>query len=283
MPGQETRERLVGEFPDAGKFIDRFVALGPTKFALIKLGGEIVDNDELLGQTANDLADLYRVGLTPVVLHGAGDQIEEALKSRGMSSEKDSDGLRITPPLHMELIEGVFTDVNIRLKNAVNDAGGQAVGINNIFATDLTDPGNRASITKITEVDTSRVERIARAGIIPIVSSYGHFNADPNLRTNVNADVSATRLARELGVSKYIILTAIGGIYDGDEKKGQLNRDEALGLIDSGVINGGMVPKVKAALSITGKNAPDIVIAGPEGLPHELYSEEGDGTIIHVH
>lgn len=277
------RDALLQEFPDSEPYIERFAELEPQRFAVIKVGGEIIDDPDQLSATAYDIARLQALGLTPIVVHGGGHQIDTELERRGLSTEK-RDGIRITRKEHMPAVAPALTVVNKVLCGAIADHEGKAMGISNIFTARLGDQNDLGSVEEVTNIDTSLVEAIAKQGRIAVVGPIGHQavqGAEAQL-VNINADISATALAISLQVLKYISLTKIGGITEHGKILDNLSADRARQLIADGKINNGAKPKVVEALRLVDHGVHDVVITKPSALMQELFTDEGAGTIIHV-
>ncbi len=278
----EVSQQIYEEFPNGDKYVDKFAELGQS-FAVIKVGGAIIDDPELLRTTVTSLVNLQVLGLSPVVVHGGGQQIDRELAASSQTTDKVN-GRRITRQEHMPAVETALLKANVLLSQAIVDQGGDAAGVRGIFAGVLSDPNDLGSTDKITEVDSWGIERLSMRGILPVVSCIGHLatNSSINQPININADMSSGALAAHLGVLKHISLTKEGAIKNGAERIANMTAPQAQALIRRGVINGGMIPKVNEALNLLNEGIHDVVITSPDDLMKELLTDEGAGTLIHV-
>lgn len=213
----------------------------PAKFAVIKIGGAVLDQiDEL----ALSLSFLYRVGLYPVVLHGAGPQLNSIIESEGVVPDY-IDGIRVTGmnlcplvlslthlyPLvdakTLQIARRVFLEENLKLVGALEKLGTRARPITSgVFTADYLDKEKYGLVGKITKVDKRPLEAAIRAGALPILTSLAESEAGQIL--NVNADIAAGELSKELEPLKIVFLNEKGGLFHGvtGEKLDVINLDE---------------------------------------------------------
>lgn len=276
--------------PEGQAYLDHFKCLEPQQFAVIKVGGELIDDDKQLKPLAEDLATLWQLGLCPVVVHGGGPQINAALKEEKIETSKVN-GRRVTSPEAAALIPEVLAEVNSKLVSAIYMADAAtsitpAVGIESgVFRGTLTNPNDLGSVKQIA-VKTGLVnEIINEASFIPVISCTGSLavagaNKQP---ININGDKAAVAMAGALAVDKFISLTSIGAVLDHHGNPiNELTQSLADELIAEGVINGGMAMKVKQAMKLFDYTVHDIVITSPLALLKELFTDKGAGTIIHA-
>ncbi|CAL1710683.1 unnamed protein product [Somion occarium] len=170
----------------------------PAKFAVIKIGGAVLDQvDEL----ALNLSFLYRVGLYPVVLHGAGPQLNGIIESEGIVPDY-IDGIRVTDAKTLSIARRVFLEENLKLVAALEKLGTRARPITSgVFTADYLDKDKYGLVGKITRIDKRPLEASIRAGALPILTSLAESDSGQIL--NVNADIAAGELAKELEPIKY--------------------------------------------------------------------------------
>ena len=263
------------------------------KTVVIKYGGSAMADAALQTAFAQDVVWLKTVGIHPVVVHGGGAQITEMLAKIGKQS-RFVQGLRYTDAETMEVVEMVLGGlVNQDIVRLINQQGGAAVGItgkdgNLIRGKKLTlrgKNGKRADIGLVGEVaaiDATVLASLREAQFIPVIAPIG---ADAHGQTlNINADTAAAELAIALGAQALFLLTNTAGVLD---KKGallpSLHLAQARRLIKSGVIGGGMKPKVECALRAVAGGVNSCQIINGEvkhALLLELFTDEGAGTFI---
>jgi N-acetyl-gamma-glutamyl-phosphate reductase / acetylglutamate kinase len=216
--------------------------LQPAKFAVIKVGGAVLSE---LDELALSLSFLYRVGLYPVVLHGAGPQMNSILESEGVVPDY-IDGIRVTGAYlffhHYTLISDhyfldaktlqiarrVFLEENLKLVGALEKLGTRARPITSgVFSADYLEKEKYGLVGKITKIDKRPIEASIRAGALPILTSLAESTDGQIL--NVNADIAAGELAKELEPMKIVFLNEKGGMFHGvtGEKLDVINLDEA--------------------------------------------------------
>ena len=268
------------------------------KTMVIKYGGNAMTDPELQKCFAEDVVLLKLVGINPVVVHGGGPQIENALKRLGKKGEFIQ-GMRVTDAETMEVVEWVLAgEVQQDIVGLINQAGGKAVGLTGrdggmiraqkLKMLDNADPRIEHDIGQvgdIVSVDPSVVRALQDDAFIPVISPIGF--GENNESYNINADVVAAKLATVLKAEKLLMLTNISGVLD---KAGGLLTDLTARRIDAlfadGTISGGMLPKIAGALDAakSGVNAVHIVDGRvPHVLLLEILTEQAFGTMIRSH
>ena len=265
------------------------------KTMVIKYGGNAMTDPLLQKSFAEDIVLLQLVGIHPVVVHGGGPQIENALQRLGKKGQFIH-GMRVTDAETMQVVEWVLGgQVQQEIVGFINQAGGRATGLTGrdgglILARQLKvrDPANPAEehdvgqVGDIVEVNPAILTAVQSAGFIPVVSPVG-FGAN-NESYNINADVVAARLATALQAEKLLMLTNISGVLD---KGGQLLTELSAQQIDAmfadGTLSGGMLPKISGALDAakSGVKAVHIVDGRvPHVLLLEILAGQPFGTLI---
>ena len=268
------------------------------KTMVIKYGGNAMTDPELQKDFAEDVVLLKLVGINPVVVHGGGPQIENALKRLGKKGEFIQ-GMRVTDAETMEVVEWVLGgEVQQDIVGLINQAGGKAVGLTGrdgamiraqkLKMLDNADPSiehDVGQVGDIVSVDPSVVKALQDDAFIPVISPIGF--GENNESYNINADVVAAKLATVLQAEKLLMLTNISGVLD---KEGKLLTDLTARRIDElfadGTISGGMLPKIAGALDAakSGVNAVHIVDGRvPHVLLLEILTDQAFGTMIRSH
>ncbi len=265
---------------------------------VIKYGGHAMGDDDLAQQFARDIVLLRQIGSNPVVVHGGGPQIGEMLDRLKVKSEF-VEGLRVTDEESITVVEMVLCgNINKQIVSAINGAGGFAVGLsgkdgNLILAEKLrrTKRDPDSNIERILDLGlvgeprtiTSHVlENFEESDITPVIAPIGIGTGGETL--NVNADTAAGAIASALSAKRLLMLTDVVGVLDsGGELITNLNVSEARALIEDGIINGGMIPKVETCLEAIESGVDGAVIIDgrvPHALLLELFTEHGAGTLI---
>jgi len=179
-----------------------------------------------LNELALSLSFLYRVGLYPVILHGGGPQLNEVMERGGVVPEY-IDGIRVTDAKTLQIARRVFLDENLKIVSALEKLGTRARPITSgVFTADYLDREKYGLVGKITRVDKRPLEASIHAGALPILPSLAE-TADGQI-LNVNADIAAGELAKELEPLKIVFLNEKGGLFHGisGEKLDVINLDE---------------------------------------------------------
>lgn len=267
---------------EALPYIRRFAG----KTVVVKYGGNAMIDDDLKQAFARDIVLLKYVGMQPVVVHGGGPQINRMLESLDIQSSFVR-GQRVTDASTMRVVEMILAgEINGEIVTNIDLAGGKAAGLSGkdgglIRARRLGD--DLGQVGKVVSVDAEVIQALQSRGFIPVVAPVG---AGPDGETlNINADTVAGKLAEALGAEKLLLLTDVEGIQDGDGKLlSSLTVSGAQGLIDSGVIEGGMIPKVQCCLDALGGGVRMVHIIDGR-VKHapllELFTDEGVGTEVH--
>ena len=253
---------------------------------IVKLGGEVVIDEQVIESVAKDLIFLNMVGIKPVVVHGGGREISNAMKKFGKKPEF-IDGLRKTDKETMDIVEMVLTGkINAQIVGYLTKLGGDAVGLSgksgHLFKADKKDMEvDLGYVGQIREVNPEIVENQLEHGYIPVVSPIGVDEEGASM--NINADTAAAELAASLKAKKLIFLTNVEGVLD-EEKKliKRLTVPTARKLLNTSVAEGGMKPKLKACIQAVnqGVERTHIIKAVTHAILEEILTKTGTGTMI---
>jgi acetylglutamate kinase len=265
------------------------------KTIVVKYGGNAMVEEKLQQSFAHDVVLLKLVGMNPIVVHGGGPQIDEALERVGKKSEFIQ-GMRVTDAETMELVEMVLGgQVNKEIVSLINQAGGKAVGLTGkdsgfIRATKLKMenkdvPGDLIDIGQvgdITQIDPSLISFLDKGDFIPVIAPIGVGEHGESY--NINADVVAGKLAEILKAEKLVLLTNTPGVLD---KSGKLltglTPRQIDDLVADGTLSGGMLPKIGSALDAARNGVKSVhIIDGrvEHCLLLEILTDHGVGTMI---
>lgn len=279
---EATRVRVLSE---ALPYIQEFAG----RTVVVKYGGAAMKDSNLKAKVMRDIVFLACVGLRPVVVHGGGPEINSWLGKLGIEPQFKN-GLRVTDAATMEVVEMVLVGrVNKEIVALINQAGGSAIGLcgkdgNLIKARPQNDQGI-GFVGEVNSMNTDVLESLIKAGYIPVVSSVA---ADETGQAyNINADTVAGELAAALGAEKLILLTDTPGIlqdyHDPSSLIAKLDIQQARQLIETGVVGGGMIPKVNCCVRslAQGVRAAHIIDGRiPHALLLEIFTDAGIGSMI---
>jgi acetylglutamate kinase len=268
------------------------------KTIVIKYGGNAMTDPALQQDFAEDVVLLKLVGMNPIVVHGGGPQIDEALSKIGKKGTFIQ-GMRVTDEETMGVVEWVLAgEVQQDIVGLINHAGGKAVGLTGrdgglirarkLKMLDKDDPSKEHDVGQVGEIDSidpSVVRALQDDQFIPVVSPIGF--GEHNESYNINADLVASKLAAVLKAEKLIMLTNIRGVLD---KQGELITELTPRRIDEliadGTISGGMLPKLAGAIDAakSGVHAVHVVDGRvPHAMLLEILTDQAYGTMIRSH
>ncbi len=247
---------------------------------VIKIGGSTLGSNDT---TFEDIAALQKRGKSLVIVHGGGKAITEWLKKQGVAA-KFVNGERVTDKPTLDVAIAVLAGlVNKEIVTTINGLGGKAVGISGADGGLIQSEIRNAElgyVGVVTKVNTSPIQALLEGGFAPVIATVC-ANASPKPGDpkvlNVNADLVAGDIARALKAARLIFLTDVDGIHDAQGKViTKLSVTEAEVLINSGVANGGMIPKIRACLAGISAKSSTCIIDGRQ--PHALLNDV-DGKI----
>jgi len=260
------------------------------KVVVVKFGGSSLHDDASRKMVLQDLVFMRYAGMKPVLVHGGGPNITKELKEANIET-RFVDGLRVTCERSMGVVDSVLMQMNGSLVEEINGLGGEAFGLsgkeNNMLQAVKKEGPDLGYVGRVETIDTTILNRLIDTNIIPVICPVG--KGKDNKLYNINADEAASNIAIALGAEKFVLLTNVAGVVkDIDDPSTlfhSLTVDAVSHLIDTGVIAGGMVPKVQATLHALrgGVRKSHIVNAQlSHALLLEIFTDEGIGTeIVH--
>jgi len=279
---------------EALPYIQRFY----NKTIVIKYGGHAMQDDELKASFARDVLMMKYIGINPVVVHGGGPQIGSYLKKIGKES-KFIQGMRVTDEETMNIVEMVLVGlINKEIVALINRHGGRAVGLSgkdgNLIESEKyflsaekakdTPPEiiDIGLVGKVRKINAALISSLEREGFIPVIAPTG---VGENGETfNINADIVAGEVAAALQAEKMILLTDVEGVLDENKRLiNTMSNQDALGMIERGVVEGGMFPKVKCCLkALRGGVRKAHIVDGrlKHAILLEMFTDSGIGTEI---
>lgn len=258
------------------------------KTVVIKYGGNAMINEELKEQVMQDIVLLHLVGVKVVLVHGGGPEITDMLKKIGKESVF-LNGLRVTDKETADVVQMVLAGkINKSLVNLLEIKGGEAIGLSGLdghmIQAEMKDE-NLGYVGKITKVDVKPITDLLEKGYIPVVSTIGCDN-EGNVY-NINADTAAAYIAGEMKAERLLTMTDIAGILrDKDDPTSIISCvdvAEAKELFASGIISGGMIPKVECCIEAIEHGVEKVTILDgrvSHALLIEMLTDEGAGTMV---
>jgi len=270
----------MGSAREIQQYLKRFSQLDAKRFAVVKVGGAVLRDD--MAELASSLTFLQRVGLTPIVVHGAGPQLDDELVKAGIE-KRMVNGLRVTPPQALGIVRRVFHQQNLALVDALHAMDTRATSVvSGVFAADWLDRENCGLVGRVERIELAPIEASLRMGSIPIIASLGETEEGQIL--NINADFAANELVRVLQPYKIVFLTGTGGLLDGSGKViDSINLStEYEHLMAQPWVGGGMRLKLEQIADLLRDlpSASSVSITRPAELAKELFTHKGSGTLV---
>ncbi len=272
---------LVQALPYIQKYAGRTV--------VIKYGGNAMINEALKDAVMTDIVLLSQVGVHVVLVHGGGPEISDMLKKIGKES-RFVNGLRYTDEETVDIVQMVLAGkVNKDLVKLLENHGGRALGLSGLDGCMLKArryaEADVGYVGELTQVDVTVIKDAVSTGYIPVVATIA--GGEGSTVYNINADTAAARIAAELGADKFLLMTDIAGLLrDKDDESTlipQVQVSEVPMLKSSGIISGGMIPKIDCCVEAVRRGVRQTnIIDGrtPHAILMEMLTNEGYGTMF---
>ena len=266
---------------EALPYIQRFAG----KVVVIKYGGSMMSDADLSHSFAGDVTFLSTVGVKPVIVHGGGPQISQALESEGMSTEF-VDGLRVTDHDTMRVVQRMLVgEVNTDIVGMLASHGAEAIGVSGLDANLLKAVPRDARlgyVGEISAVNTGLIRSLLEDGLVPVIAPLAM--GEDGHPYNVNADTAAASIAGALGAQKLVYLTDVEGLYaDADDPATLISRLDRAELTEAlARVGGGMRPKLESVARALDEGVPRAHILDGR-VQHvvllEMFTRAGVGTM----
>lgn len=270
----------VGSKREVQQYLSHFSSVSSQQFAVIKVGGAILT--DYLDELCSSLSFLYHVGLYPIIVHGAGPQLNKLLEDAGVEPEFE-EGIRITDGKTLGIARRLFLAENLKLVQRLEEMGVRARPItSSVFTADYLNKDKWKFVGKITDVNKEPIQTAIENGYLPILTSMAETREGQVL--NVNADVAAGELAREFEPLKVVYLSEKGGLFDGNVQKiSAINLDEEFDhIMAQPWCKFGTRLKIREIKDLleTLPRSSSVAIIHPADLQKELFTDSGAGTLI---
>lgn len=266
---------------------------------VVKLGGSLMEDEVAMMHLFTDLVFMESVGVKPVVVHGGGAAISQAMKAAGIEP-RFVQGRRYTDDATLAVVrEELAHKISKSLVDSIKFYSGSAVALSDCFDTNVLYGRKTAQfdadgaeidlgwVGEVTRVDVDKIREYCNRGVIPVIPSYTIVDDGGRNGLNVNADVAATEVAKQLGADKLVFVSEVNGVRtDPNDPASMINSltaDEAKKLLASGAIIGGMIPKIQSCLKTLERGVKKIHIINGRirhALLLEIFTSQGVGTEI---
>lgn len=270
----------LGSNREAQQYLKEYSGTNQARFAVVKVGGGILRDH--LDELTSALAFLHRLGLIPVVLHGAGPQLDQALADAGINTER-LNGLRVTTEAVMSVARPLMYRENLRLVEALEAKGIRARGIQHgVFQCTYLDQDSLGLVGEVQQVELDSIESAVRSGAVPVLTCLGESPSGQVL--NINADIATRELVWKLRPHKVIFLSPSGGLLDSQDRiisaVSLTNDYEAL--MQQPWVHSGMRLKLQQINEMLQRLPDDtsVSITSAAHLTRELFTYRGAGTLV---
>jgi len=262
------------------KYINKYLG----EIIVIKCGGSVLLDKNLFKQFIEDVSVIFKLGLSSIVVHGGGKNIKKKLDNLNIES-KFIDGLRVTDERTIKVVEEALLELNAEIINDVNNMQANAESVapqkNNVIKI-KPERQKLGYVGSPKEVDSKILLKIIKEKKIPIMVPMGI--GDDNKIYNINADIAAGAVAKELSSRRLLLMTDVDGVLDKNKNLiSEINSGIAEKMLKDGDISGGMIPKINTCLDAVNNGVTGVVIVDgrkPHSILFELFSDKGSGTLI---
>jgi len=264
--------------------VPKYVSKYRKEKIVIKCGGKVLIDPDLFNKFIEDVAILYKLGLTIIIVHGGGPRIKIELAKLNIESQFIN-GLRVTSKQTMGVVEKALKDFNSeiveKLKMKECKSEGLNVDQNNIFIVEQENK-ELGFVGRPKKILNDKIQSILIQQKIPVISPMGKDNEGE--KYNINADTAAAAIAKSLKSRRLLLMTDVSGVYDKNKKLiNEINPDEAKDLINKNIVEDGMIPKLLNSIDAIENGVKGVVIIDGRKLHsilYEIFSDEGAGTLI---
>ncbi len=262
------------------KYINKYSG----EIIVIKCGGSVLLDKNLFKQFIEDISVIFKLGLSAIVVHGGGKNIKKKLDNLNIES-KFINGLRVTDEKTIKIVEEALLELNDEIINKLNNLQASAQSVapqkNNVIKI-KPERQELGYVGSPKEIDSNTLLKIIKEKKIPIMVPMGI--GDDKKIYNINADIAAGTVAKELNSRRLLLMTDVEGVLDKNKNLiSEINSAVAEEMLKDGDISGGMIPKINTCLDAVNNGVTGVVIVDgrkPHSILFELFSDKGAGTLI---
>jgi len=262
------------------KYIEKYC----NEIIVIKCGGSVLLDKNLFNQFVEDISIVNKLGLSAIVVHGGGKNIKKKLDKQNIES-KFIDGLRVTDEKTIKIVEETLLELNFEILNNLNNyqTNAQTVAPKDCNVIKIIPEKKELGfVGSPNEINKNKLLEIIKEKKVPIMVPMG-IGEDGKVY-NINADIAAGSVAKELSSRRLLLMTDVEGVLDKNKKLiTEINSEVAKKMLSEGTILGGMIPKIKTCLDAVENGVTGVVIVDgrkPHSILFELFSDKGAGTLI---
>ena len=277
-------EKIIPKDGPSIKEVEKYVKKYSNELIVIKCGGSVLLDENLFNQFIDDISVINKLGLSAIVVHGGGKNIKKKLDQFKIEA-KFIEGLRVTDEKTIKIVEEALLELNTEILNNINNKGANAKSVtpkNENLIKIIPEKKELGFVGVPKEINKEILLSIVREKKIPIVVPLGI--GDDRMIYNINADVAAAAIAKEINSRRLLLMTDVEGVLDKDKKLlSEINSETANNMINDQSISDGMIPKINTCIDAVNNGVTGVVIVDgrrQNSLLFELLSDKGAGTLI---
>ncbi len=264
--------------------VEKYIKKYQSEVIVIKCGGSVLLDKKLFNQFINDISVINKIGLSAIVVHGGGKNIKKKLDENNIET-RFIKGLRVSDDKTIRYIEEALLEVNLEILNELESKNTNVCSIspkeNNVINI-IPESEELGYVGKPKKINKEKILNFINNKQIPIVVPLGL--GDDGRIYNINADVAAGSIAKEIDARRLLLITDVEGVLDQNQKLiSEINLNKANEMLKNNIISGGMIPKINTCLDAISNGVRGVVIVDgrkPHSILFELFSDKGAGTLI---
>ena len=277
-------EKIIPQDGPSISEVEKYIKKYSNELIVVKAGGSVLLDKNLFNQFIENIAVINKLGLSAIVVHGGGKNIKKKLDQNNIET-KFIDGLRVTDEKTIKIVEEALLELNTEILNKINDKEANAQSVtpkNENIIKIIPEKKKLGFVGTPKEVNKEVLLSIVREKKIPIIVPLGI--GDDEKIYNINADVAAAAIAKEINSRRLLLMTDVEGVLDKDKKLiSEINSETANNMINDQSISGGMIPKINTCIDAVNNGVTGVVIVDgrrQNSLLFEIFSDKGAGTLI---
>ena len=277
-------EKIIPKDGPSIEEVERYVKKYSNELIVIKCGGSVLLDKNLFNQFIEDISVINKLGLSAIVVHGGGKNIKKKLDQHNIES-KFINGLRVTNEKTIKIVEEALLELNTEILNNINQTEANAQSItpkNGNIIKIIPEKKELGFVGTPKEINKEVLLSIVGEKKVPIIVPLGI--GDDGKIYNINADVAAASIAKEINSRRLLLMTDVEGVLDKDKKLiSEINSETAKDMINDQSISGGMIPKINTCIDAVNNGVTGVVIVDgrkQNSLLFEIFSDKGSGTLI---
>ena len=277
-------EKIIPKDGPSIEEVERYVKKYSNELIVIKCGGSVLLDENLFNQFIEDISVINKLGLSAIVVHGGGKNIKKKLDQHNIES-KFINGLRVTNEKTIKIVEEALLELNTEILNNINEKEANAQSItpkNGNIIKIIPEKKELGFVGTPKEINKEVLLSIVGEKKVPIIVPLGI--GDDGKIYNINADVAAASIAKEINSRRLLLMTDVEGVLDKDKKLiSEINSETAKDMINDQSISGGMIPKINTCIDAVNNGVTGVAIVDgrkQNSLLFEIFSDKGSGTLI---